>query len=121
MNNKKKEKIEKAMKKYYEEFEKLLFNFSNATAELEKYKTLKYKQIGGIEDRKRYIGRIKEQLECFIAFLLKQRQEILDDIDNMLISSLPQEAENLHYASQIGSQSSAVLKNFLKKLKSYEK
>ena len=49
-------------------------------------------------------------------FAQEEKEELLERIWNLLIESLPPEAENLHTASQIGEQSSAVLKNFMEKL-----
>ena len=49
-------------------------------------------------------------------FNKQEKEELSERIWNLLIESLPPEAENLHTASQIGEQSSAVLKNFMEKL-----
>ena len=58
----------------------------------------------------------KELPDQILELFAQEKEELLERIWNLLIESLPPEAENLHTASQIGEQSSAVLKNFMEKL-----
>jgi hypothetical protein len=59
---------------------------------------------------------LKRMVESIFDLMTRQKEELIEKVWDMLIMSLPLDAENLSTASELGWQSQAVLKNFMKKL-----
>jgi len=90
----------------------------------EEFYDLHYRFCPIIPDEKQEVCRtqkddLMKELKSFISQTIKQeRQKIIDDIDDMLVSSLPKDAENLSLLTP--DQAQKVVKGFLKKLQKIE-